>query len=1239
MIARFLAIPLLELKTSWKRPLHIIMLAVFGLMSLGFVVGGVQVGTGSADTGGAKIAINSAFNLAFADFALFALILPFFVAVVCGMPILADADRKIGRLIAATPISHVGYAFSRFFGSIVVLAAIFAIWLVLQIGFYELIPLDPNERVRGAFNLWNYVQPLLVGALPLAVFIGGVSMWLGVRTRQPVLVFALPVVVLVGCIFFVWTFNPPWLPLWVNKLMQLADPTGMRWFLRTYLDEDRGVAFYNAAAFAPDAAFVLSRLGFAAIGLIAVWATGRRIARTEHDDLRVGDVRMLLANAERLAASAPAAQHAAIAARGRPIECTVRAPGFLASTAHILRAETRALLRSPGIWLFGPLILIQAWGATAFRSGPFDTEALVTTGSAAAGVFNTLTLLLCFLILFYTVESLVREERCGLSGIFRASPVPTASVLAGKVLANAAMALVIIGCASLAIAMVLGKQYFDTGIEIDFEVPVLFLILGVLLAPTLILWGAFVSFLYALLRNRFVVYGVALGALIGTGFATQFGYLNWVTKWHMWSSIQWSELDRLAFMWPAIATNRVLMLSLAAFFIVATLSLWPRRLPDLRAVADRAKPAALLRAAIVPVLAAIPVLAIGIYAGLSVRSGYEGAPQREAQKAYWKRNSATWEDKPVPALDKVDGEVKLYPETRSLEVAATYVLRNPHMEAMAEVPITVGSHFETSDWTVDGVATDPTKRDQPFPAIENRSGLYVISPAKPLARNETVTITFKLKGEFPKGWSRTGAGAGEFLLPSGVVLTSFSPSFLPIVGFAEGVGVDDENQRDARDYPLDHWTSRVDPAFGPAWATDVRLAVEGPSDWVINVVGVEKESTETNGRTRTVWETEHPVRFFNIVGGPLDAKSGDGARVYFSRRTPHNVDTMVKALAAARKSYGAWFGEYPWTNLRVTQFPGLAGYAQGFPGNISFSEGIGYLAKPLGGDEGENGEDADTLDVAFYIVAHESGHQWWGNIVMPGKGPGGNIISEGLAEFSSLMLVHHELGEEQGMALRRRWERAYAFGRSPDDERSINRVDGTRPGDQVVTYNRAGFVFWMLRDLMGEDAMVAGLRAFVEKWKNGVETPEGLDFPLIEDMVVSLREHAPDTAKFDAFAADWILGTKFPELELADQRVAEGSTEGAYAVEGSLRNIATGRGASATPTEVVVRVVGEKPKGEGAKAPGEGAKAPFQDVVVTLEGADAANFRIATTFKPVKVVVDPEVRLLFAGRQRCEKSL
>ena len=141
---------------------------------------------------------------------------------------------------------------------------------------------------------------------------------------------------------------------------------------------------------------------------------------------------------------------------------------------------------------------------------------------------------------------------------------------------------------------------------------------------------------------------------------------------------------------------------------------------------------------------------------------------------------------------------KLFPEQRALAVKATYVLRNPHARPMAEVPLTVGAHFQTSGWTVDGVAVDPEQRDQPAPAIENRSRLYVVRPARPLARDATVTVSFQLDGVYPRGWSRITSGAGEFLLPSGVVLTSFGPSFLPVVGFGEGIGVDDKNRQIGR---------------------------------------------------------------------------------------------------------------------------------------------------------------------------------------------------------------------------------------------------------------------------------------------------------------------------------------------------------------------------------------------------------------------------------------------------------
>jgi ABC-2 type transport system permease protein len=1271
MTRRMLAYVALELATFWKRPINIMMFVVLSAMSFGFLAGGVRVSTGSADTGGAKNAVNSAFNLAFSDMFLFALILPFFTAIACGMPVLGDFDRRIHRLVAATPISHVEYAFARMAGAVATLAAVLAAWLVVQIALHEFWPIDPNDATRVGFSLGSYLWPLVLFALPTVLFVGGVSMWAGARTRMPVLVFALPVVFLIGG-FFIWVYDPEWLTLSVDRLMQALDPAGVRWFIKTFVDERKSVEYYNASTVVPDALFVLSRLAFIAIGLVAVWATGRRLDAVERRDARVGDMAALLADARRATPAPGFVTQAAIAARGGALPSIVRAPGFVRGTLAVLRSESRMLVRSPGVWLFGPLILLQVWGTTSFREGALSTEVLATTGSAAAGAFDTLTLLLCFLTLFYTVESLVREERCGLSAIFRAAPVPTGAVLAGKVLANAILALVIIACAALAILLTILFQWRSSGIFVGFEVPTLLLVLGALLAPTLVVWCAFTAFVYALVRNRFAVYGIALAALVGTGLATQFGYVNWLTAWHLWSAVRWSELDRLAFMWDALLANRLLVLALAAFFIVATLSIWPRRAPDLRAVADRMRPAAMLRAAVVPMLAALPVVVLAVWVGLSVRGGFQGGPAQDAQRAYWKRNSATWEDAPVPALDRVDGEVRLFPEDRRLEVVATIVLRNPHVAPMAEVPITVGPHFRSSGWTVDGVASDPEKRDQPLPAIENRSNLYVVIPAKPLGRDESVEVSFRLEGEYPEGWTRYGAGSGEFLLPSGVVLTSFGTSFLPVAGYLDGPGIDERNSRDAREYARDHWKSRVDPAFGPAWATDVRLVVEGPEDWILNVVGVEKESTVVDGRRRTLWETDHPVRFFNIVGGPLVAAKGASTTVYHSPATAHNVPTMVRALDAARNRYSAWFGPYPWENLRVTQFPGLASYAQGFPGNITFSEDIGFMTVPMrsakseavdpdaggdlvasadrgeerpgaaGADESDGSTASDVgarasereedIDLAFYIVAHESGHQWWGNIVMPGKGPGGNIISEGLAEFSALMLVHHELGEGQARTLRRRWERAYVFGRSPDDERSINRTDGTRPGDTVVTYNRAGFVFWMLRDLMGEERMLAGLRAFVEKWKSGVETPEGLDFPLIEDMVESLRAHAPDAAAFDAFVAQWIYGTALPDLEIAGAKVlaeaagggASSAAEAGVTTEVTLAHRGTG------VVDVVVRA-------EGAATGNE--PAPFVDEVVRIGPGETRTLRLESGFRPVKVIADPEVRVLLVGRKRCEQTL
>src|SRR5207249_496354 len=122
------------------------------------------------------------------------------------------------------------------------------------------------------------------------------------------------------------------------------------------------------------------------------------------------------------------------------------------------------------------------------------------------------------------------------------------------------------------------------------------------------------------------------------------------------------------------------------------------------------------------------------------------------------------------------------------------------------------------------------------------------------------------------------------------------------------------------------------------------------------------------------------------------------------------------ALVAARRWYGEWFAPYPYRELRLSEFPGLATYAQGPPNYISFSEGIGFLTK-----------SEPKADAAFWITAHESAHQWWPCLALP--------------------------------------------------------------GDRPLIYDRGGWAFWMLHRLIGREASLAGLREYLATYRDSRDHP------------------------------------------------------------------------------------------------------------------------------------------------------
>src|SRR5262249_51834071 len=161
-------------------------------------------------------------------------------------------------------------------------------------------------------------------------------------------------------------------------------------------------------------------------------------------------------------------------------------------------------------------------------------------------------------------------------------------------------------------------------------------------------------------------------------------------------------------------------------------------------------------------------------------------------------------------------------------------------------PLTGGLHWESPSWTLDGQPVTP----------ENRSRLYVITPKAPLPRGGKARVGFRFEGSFPAGITKKGGGTGEVILPSGVVLPSFNPSFAPVVGFVEQLGVDDENKYESKEYPDDYYKGQTESFAGARMPFTTRVKITGPADFRYNSVGTLTRDEVSGGRRTAVWESD-----------------------------------------------------------------------------------------------------------------------------------------------------------------------------------------------------------------------------------------------------------------------------------------------------------------------------------------------------------------------------------------------
>ena len=280
-----------------------------------------------------------------------------------------------------------------------------------------------------------------------------------------------------------------------------------------------------------------------------------------------------------------------------------------------------------------------------------------------------------------------------------------------------------------------------------------------------------------------------------------------------------------------------------------------------------------------------------------------------------------------------------------------------------------------------------------------------------------------------------------------------------------------------------------------------------------------------------------------------------------------NEQHVAEESARAVEFFARRFGPYPYGKLALTQMPGEL--SQGWPGLI-FLSSFAFLTP----------EEKAQLHVSSLedtrgnlVVAHETAHQWWGDLVV-WKGYRDQWIIEALAEYSSLMQL-----ESQDPAKFRAVLESYQDKLFQKNKDGMPLMDagpvtlGIRlscspfpVGYEAISYGRGTWLFHMLRTMMRD--------AESKKTGHRASSRENLDEPFLRglrklreryqgksistrDVLRVFEEELPPSLWYegrkslDWFYNGWINGTAIPRLELHDVKYVE--RDGSTRISGTIR--------------------------------------------------------------------------------------
>ncbi len=1038
-----------ELKTWKKSPIFYLLLLSFFLFSMI-----TMLGTGGffdepvAFSQNVKL-LNSPYSLSFVSF-LFAKFLLFAIAIFGGFGLYRDYKNKTHSVLYSYPISKFYYLNGKL-GSTVILISLLCCVTVLGVLLSELL-LGTNNPKIGNFDVLGYLVALGVYLIPSLVVIGVfVFVTVGI-TRN---IFSGFIVVTCFVLFQLILENL----LFENRaFLAILDPFGQNAF--QLATKDWGITIQNSSNLPMSFYVVINRVLWLMIALF-IYSCFVKKFDFQYDSI------LQFKRKSNQPKNKNLTQNQTID-YSTEIKFDFSVAATVKTFLFLLLFDFRSLVKN---WMF---ILVSIFGAVTIlliqlkvcNTGELILQPLTRILIGAPLRIYMVILTVTTFLFSGIIMNKSRQSKMNL--MLDVTPVNNWQLIFSKIGAISLLhitQLLIFLLVCLAIQIINGFYRFEFGLY--------FFHIIILVFPILFVWNLTSHFIHSVFPNIFLALFVLLGIWFGAQSLDVIGIKTNILKFNYLPAIEYTDFDGYGYQLKGYLVLLSYWLIFGLILGCGTLLVWNRGIYSSvreRFSVLRSRLTLLISFGIVLLAINFVWMASFIYKKENfdnVNNSSKNTLNEYKQK--WKK----YADIKQPKITDIQIELNINPEEESFDASVQYQLINKSKNPIDTIFIRTGFDEITQIHMTN--LGELILEDTVL-----KSYLYKLS--KPLQSGDSLEVLFNIKNTPNTFFTRNSN-----VLKDG---TYIKHDILPRLGY---------QFIDAQLTLNDSLVNNYNFYSRDADYVNIKTIISTSNDQTAIAPGELIKHNIYNDRNVFEYKTLHPVKFnfsfhssmFEIIEEKFDDIN---IQLYCKNGHEQNAPDMIKGIKASLNYNTRLFGEYPYSEIRIIEFPHTEERfsATLTANNIPTSEILFNV----------NAEFMnDNFNLPFYVMAHEVTHEWFGNQVMPADAEGAKMLTESITEYLTLCIFRDYYSDDYANNFLEVQQDRYENGRKKEhnDEMPLNKVHSHQ---EYIAYGKGAIAFNEIANEIGIEKLSSVLNMYVSLYNNDANY-----YPTSDDLIDLLKAH------------------------------------------------------------------------------------------------------------------------------------